>query len=278
MPLSHQRLINVAARTIAGMALLAASAGALPAEKYPKAIQVAVDNGAKVIRKFPAASGLTGWVLSENGRYSIIFSTADKKTVIAGALIDEKGENLTEEYEEKYFPKPNPVALFHELEQSDYVVEGTVENPKSTLYIFVDANCPFCHHTWKALQPYQKNGLQVRWVPVAMMGPGSMSKAIEVLAASDKTAAFRKMMESAGKGKPPAARFSEAAQPDIAEKIRKNSDLIKRFGISVTPGIVWQNRQGKIEIKAGMPRLSELPHITGLPKQEADDPVLTKYR
>ena len=50
-------------------------------------------------------AGLTGWVLSHNGNYSIAFTTSDKKTLIVGELIDDKGNNLTDLYAEKYFPK-----------------------------------------------------------------------------------------------------------------------------------------------------------------------------
>ncbi|MGV3742450.1 MAG: hypothetical protein ACO1NO_09105, partial [Burkholderiaceae bacterium] len=60
--------------SIAGLALLGAALDASAADTYPKAIQGAVNAGVKVVKQFPAASGLTGWVLSVHGQYSIIFS------------------------------------------------------------------------------------------------------------------------------------------------------------------------------------------------------------
>jgi thiol:disulfide interchange protein DsbG len=33
-----------------------------------------------------------------------------------------------------------------------------------------------------------------------------------------------------------------------------------------------------VNVKGGMPRLSELPGITGLPEQKNDDPALAKFR
>ncbi len=252
--------------------------GAFAAEDYPKAIQGAVDAGLKVVKTFPAASGLTGWVLSQGGRHSVVFTTPDRKTLLAGALIGENGESLSAQYEDKYLPKPDMAALFQSLEKSAYVVEGTARNPKSVIYAFVDANCPFCHYTWKALQSYQKAGLQVRWIPVATLGPTSMPKAIEVMAATDKTAAFRKMEENYGKAWQESVRFTEAAKPDVAGKIHKNGELMEAFGITGTPGIVWKDRQGKVNIKAGMPRLSEIPQISGIPEQKVEDPALAKFR
>lgn len=165
-----------------GVLMLAAAAPLSAAETYPKAIAQAVKAGVTVVKSFPAASGLTGWVMAQDGRTSIVFTTADKKTLLAGALVDENGENLSAKYEEKYVPKPDFSGLYQSLEKSSHVVEGTLKDPKSVMYVFVDANCPYCHFTWMALQPYEKVGLQVRWILVDTLGPTSLPKAIEVMA------------------------------------------------------------------------------------------------
>lgn len=266
------------AELIGGAALLVASTHVFSAENYPKAIQKAVDSGVKVEKTFPAASGLTGWVLSQGGESSIVFTTADKKTLIAGTMIGENGESLSSQYAEKFIPKPDLAALYQELDKSSFVIEGTVRNPRKTLYIFVDANCPYCHYTWIALQPYEKAGLQVRWIMVATLGPTSLPKAIEVMTAQDKPAAFRRMEENNGKNWTPSARAGDSVSPDSAASIKKNTELMSRFGIAGTPGVVWKDAGGKINVKGGMPRLSELPAITGLPEQEITDPALVKFR
>lgn len=267
-----------AAALVAAGAALVASSTVFSAEQYPKAIRKAVDSGVKVVKSFPAVSGLTGWVLSQDGRYSVVYTTADKKTLLAGALIGESGENIGAAFEEKYVPKPDLGVLFQQLEKSSYVAEGAVSGPKSIVYVFVDANCPFCHSTWLALQPYEKVGLQVRWIPVATLGPTSMPKAIEVMAAADKVAAFRKMEGNHGKPWTPSALASETAQPAVAAAIGQNGELMQRFGIAGTPGVIWKDKQGKVQVKGGMPRLSELPAITGLPEQKNDDSSLSKFR
>jgi thiol:disulfide interchange protein DsbG len=248
------------------------------AEAYPKPLQQAVDAGVKVVKSFPAASGLTGWVMSQGGRYTIVYSTPDKKTLLAGALIGEDGASLSSQYEERYVPKPDMSPLFAQLEKSFHVVEGAAKPAGNVLYVFVDPNCPFCHFTWMALQAYEKAGLQVRWIPVATLGPTSMPKAIEVMAAPDRTAAFRRMEENHGKPWTASAASSEASHQDIATKIRASNELMENFGIAGTPGVVWKDKQGKVQVKGGMPRLSELPAITGLPEQKIDDPALAKFR
>lgn len=277
----HSRNMNwrlIAAALAAGGAALVASTAAFSADAYPKAIRQAVDSGVKVIRQFPAVSGLTGWVLAQDGHYSTVYTTADKKTLLAGALIGERGESISAQYEEKYVPKPDLGILFPQLEKSSYVAEGSVSGAKTTVYVFVDANCPYCHSAWLAFQSYEKAGLQVRWIPVATLGPTSMPKAIEVMVAADKVAAFRAMEANHGKPWTPTTQSSEAAQPGAAAAIRRNGELMQRFGISGTPGLIWKDKQGKLQLRSGMPRLSEFPAIAGLPEQKNDDPALDKFR
>ena len=277
----HSKNMNprfIAAALVTGGAALIASTMALAADAYPKAIRQAVDSGVKVVRQFPAVSGLTGWVLAQDGHYSTVYTTADKKTLLAGALIGERGESISAQYEEKYVPKPDLGVLFPQLEKSSYVAEGAVSSAKSTVYVFVDANCPYCHSAWLAFQPYEKAGLQVLWIPVATLGPTSMPKAIEVMVAADKVAAFRAMEANHGKPWTASAQSSEAAHPGAAAAIRRNGELMQRFGIAGTPGLIWKDKQGKVQIRSGMPRLAEFPAITGLPKQKNDDSALDKFR
>lgn len=256
----------------------AAAAAQAAAPDYPKALQQAVASGVKVVSSFAAGSGLTGWVLAEGARYSIVYTTADKKLLLAGMLIGEHGENLNALFEEKYIPKPDLSALMQKLEKAGAVTEGAAKDAKGVVYVFVDPNCPYCHLTWKALQPYEKAGLQVRWLLVATLGPTSLPKAIEVLAAPDQVAAFRTMEANQGKPFKPGAQSAEATHAAQVATIRHNGELMEQFGVSGTPGIVWKDHQGKVHVKSGLPHLSELPAITGLPEQKIDDPDLAKFR
>ena len=231
----------------------------------------------RIVKTFPAGSGLDGWVMSEGESHSIVYTTADKQTLLVGTLIGKDGENLSARHEEQFFPKPDFSALYDDLGKASHVVEGPATEAKNSIYVFVDANCPFCHMLWRALQPYEKAGLQVRWLLVDTLGPTSMPKAVEVMAASDKTAAFRKMEENHGKPWNKTG-FSAQSHPEIAASILNNNALLARFGMSGTPGIVWKDEGGNVSVKAGMPRLSELPLITRLPEQEIIDPALARFR
>lgn len=205
-------------------------------------------------------------------------NTLFRKLFAAAALLGLSALAPAADYPNKYIPRPDFEAPFKELEKAPYVAEGPVRNPRSLLYVIYDANCPYCHLAWKMLQPYEKAGLQVRWVPVAFLSPTSMPKAIEALAAPDPTAAFRRIMERFGQNYDPPAGFDARAKPEIAAKIQKNLELMQHLGMSGTPGLVWKDKNGRIATKGGLPRLSELPAITGLPEQKVDDPELAKFR
>ncbi|HKK06385.1 MAG TPA: thiol:disulfide interchange protein DsbG [Gammaproteobacteria bacterium] len=269
------RRLGAALALLAGTALLASASSAAD---YPRAIQALINgSGVKVEKRFPAASGLTGWVVKHQGGYALVFTTADGNTLINGTVVDAQGRNLTAEYINKYVPKPDYKAAFKKLENTTYVTEGTQHDPKSVLYVFTDANCPYCHAAWKALRPYQEKGLQVRWVPVAVLRPSSVDKAVAILAAKDREAAFRRDMEHFGQRVAPATKITPAERTKYKKVLNENVDLMSEFGINGTPGIVWRDAKGKISIKRGMPKLSEIPAMTGLPHQANNDPDLARF-
>jgi thiol:disulfide interchange protein DsbG len=264
-------------KTLAALTLVALSSTA-QADDTPKQIQEIINSGAKVIKTFPAAAQMKGWVFAKDDRYMMIFSAPDNQTLFVGDMIDAEGNNLTEKYAELYIPKVDLAPVYAALEQSTYIAEGTQKVPKAVIYAFFDPNCPFCHFAWKALQYYEKAGLQVRWIPVAYLMESSTDKAAAILQGKDRLVAFREnevkynVKNHEGGIKP--------VKPTTAsmQQLQDNSEFMHRLGISGTPAIVWKDALGKVQIKAGMPRLYELPRMTGLPEQAIDDPELARFR
>jgi thiol:disulfide interchange protein DsbG len=169
-------------------------------------------------------------------------------------------------------------ALYATLEKADAVVEGAA-TPKRVLYVFWDANCYYCNLTWRALQPYEKAGLQVRWVPVAYQKDNSAALAAAVMGARDRVAALREN-ETRYRAKSYDGGIKAAAKvpADLAIGLEENMTLMGRFGMSGTPALVWKDSHGKVQTHLGLPPLSKLPAITGLPEQKIDDPELAKFR
>jgi len=169
-------------------------------------------------------------------------------------------------------------ALFSELEKAEAIGEGA-RNVKSTLYVFFDANCLYCNLTWRALQHYEKVGLRVRWVPVAYQKSDSMGRAAAILEARYSDAALRYNAI-----KYDAAKYEGGIQPlekpraETVAKVQANTRLMQRLGAPGTPALAWKDKEGQVQFKAGLPRLSELAGITGLPEQKIDDPELARLR
>ncbi|MGI4902835.1 MAG: thiol:disulfide interchange protein DsbG, partial [Janthinobacterium lividum] len=223
---------------------------------------------------FKAGSGLTGWILQRQGHDMIVYTTADGKRLLAGSLLDESGKDVTPGYTEQYlFP-----GLFKKLEASRFVAEGPAA-PKSVVYAFMDPNCVYCHLSWKALQPYIKAGLQVRWVPVAFLKPTSVQRAAAILEAKSPVAALqqneRSFVEQTEDG---GLAPVEKPKDDTVQALSANRDLMQSFGSNGTPTLVWKDKNGVVHSKSGMPPLSALAEITGLPNQPQTDAELEQFR
>ncbi|MGH8716883.1 MAG: hypothetical protein ACREUI_09235, partial [Burkholderiales bacterium] len=67
-------------------------------------------------------------------------------------------------------------------------------------------------------------------------------------------------------------------QAQLTAQLQANTELMRKFGVPATPLLVWKDNNGNVQIKTGVPRLSQLPGITGLPEQEVVDPELAKFR
>jgi len=166
--------------------------------------------------------------------------------------------------------------LFAQVEAARAIPEGARE-PKRVLYVFFDANCYYCHLTWKALQPYEAAGLQVRWVPVAYQKASSAGMAAAILHARDPAAALREN-ETGYRAESYDGAIKPASVPaETARALEANMKLMRALGAQGTPALVWKSERG-VEFRNSVPRLSELPRITGLPRQKIDDPELSQFR
>ena len=200
------------------------------------------------------------------------------QSVLVGTALLSAAAFCEDQPKPQYASKPEYRALFLELEKAEVITEGA-KDAKSVLYVFFDSNCLYCHLTWKALQPYEKAGLQVRWVPVAYQKPSSVGRAAAIMEAPDRAAALRENEVNYDR-----AHFDGGIKPmdkpqaPITTQLQANTQLMRKFGVPATPVLVWKDSNGNVKLKAGVPRLSQLPGITGLPEQKVDDPELADFR
>lgn len=260
------------AAAVAMSLVVISSAVAAPAKnKVPPVIASLSKAGMTAVSSFPAVSGLTGWVLKKDGQSSLVFVTADGKTVLAGALINEEGRNLTAEYGTKYLPQPDRKALYEDLTKATAISTGKAGG--RDIFVMFDPNCPFCHLSWKAFKPYAAAGANIHWVPVGYLKANSIKSAAGILAAKDRVSALNAVMNSQG-------RAATGLKSDAASEklIAVNNQLMQKHGLSGVPVITYKDSSGRIITREGLPRMSELPAITGLPEQAIDDPELAAFR
>jgi thiol:disulfide interchange protein DsbG len=103
--------------------------------------------------------------------------------------------------------------------------------------------------------------------------------AAAILAASDPAAALREnetryRPENYDGGIKPLAKVAPEVQRALDDQLK----LMQAFGAKGTPALVWKDRAGRIGYRNAVPKLSELPRITGLPAQKNDDPALKDFR
>ncbi len=271
----------------------------------PEVLKRILVPGMNVSQQFTAQSGLTGWVLSSDDNHTLVYTTADEQTLITGTLLDNQGNNLSEFYTKRYLPEADFALLAqahsiaqHSVAQNSNAEQGETEPgqqssmpPSSTqsrseqsqnahddgssaLYVFFDPNCPFCHFAWQALEVYQQQGAEIRWIPVAYLQPDSRIKAAAVLQAKHPAQVLRASM------------LQQAAWPMSEKEASKQSDqalsfnmqLMKRFALQGTPAFVWLDSEQQLQSYSGMPKLATFAEMTGQDEQQQKAPELARFR
>ena len=261
--------------------MLSAVAGAASAPHYPPAVQKLVDeHGIEIVSQFEAPGGLTGYAARIDGREVILYGVPGGDYVIAGNMFDANGKSLTKGQIEHYLTGPLLKDAWSRLEKATWVAEGS-SDPKTIIYEFTDPNCPFCYLFWLANTPYRAHGLQVRHILVGVITPNSTNKAAAILESADPSAAMtaneRDYDSSRGENNAGGIAPAKHPRPETLKKIEANNDLMRSLGVEGTPGIFYKSADGKVHRVGGMPTLSELPKMYGLPPEPVTDPRLKRF-
>lgn len=159
------------------------------------------------------------------------------------------------------------------LQRAHWIPLGS-RHPQHVLYVFMDANCPYCHRLWRELQPYYGSGLQVRALLVGVISASSPGKAAAIFAAPDPAAALRENEAHWGRGPDPRGGIAPLAHPSAQalRMLEHNEALMEAFQLPGTPGIVFADGAGKVYVLDGVPAKADLPRIidtAGVPSQAA---------
>lgn len=204
-------------------------------------LQNLIDNKfVEVIKRF-SHDTLDGWLVKTNDKYQLYWQTIEGY-LVAGPLIDKKGINLTGKYLERMMPTPNFDNALERLKKSnnffstqpDDVLDG------NEMWVFIEPFCGWCDKLKAKLEPHINKGLVVNWVPVAFLSPKSADVIEYILTSDDAYGAYSDHEKYKRTGL--ANNYQKPAQPATRELLASNSRLMKEFGVSGTPGIVYESK------------------------------------
>ncbi|MDV3516557.1 thiol:disulfide interchange protein DsbG [Stenotrophomonas sp. C1657] len=237
-------------------ATAAARKGELPA--VLKGIE---KHGFEVVSEFDAPGGLRGFAGMVGGQQpAAAYVTADGKHVLVGSLFDAEGNEVAAETLEKLVAAPMSAKMWSKLEASAWVRDGKADAPR-VVYTFSDANCPYCHKFWEAARPWVDAGkVQLRHIMVGVIREDSPAKAAAIMAARDPSAALLENEHQFDRG---GIKPLPSISREIAAKLDANQVLMVEMGFQGTPGILFQDAQGQVQRRAGLPQGNDLQAVLG---------------
>lgn len=207
--------------------------------------------GYNFVKQIDAPDGLVGWSGYKDEYPSTIFISKDQKYYIVGDLFDAKNKNLTEEAINTHVKGAVLDQIWKSLEQSTWIQDGKKDAPK-IIYVFTDANCPYCHSFWQKARPWVDSGkVQLRHIMVGVIRPSSKAQAATLLNSSDREEVFKQFNLNAGKN---AVKEMTNIPKALSDQLDHNAEIMEKYGFYATPAIVWKNAKGEIESQQGMPK------------------------
>ena len=172
-------------------------------------------------------------------------------------------------------PSAVPATVWQQLEKSHWIADGNPKAPR-VVYVFTDANCPFCTKFWSDARPWVDSGkVQLRHLLVGIIAPTSAGKAAALLTDPDPAAALAAYERGQGaeatatiaSGNPQALRGGAlkplaAIPPAIRAQIDANQKLMASLQIPGTPGLVWRDAKGAVHVQMGG-RADNFPEMFG---------------
>lgn len=217
----------------------------------------------EVLRTFSTpAPGVTGYVVKgPQGRTGILYGLGDY--AISGSILDKDGNDLTKQYASTELPKPDYAKAAKQLSASSYLVnEGPADKPE--IYVFSDPNCPFCHKFWQQTRDWVAQGkVRIHWVMVGFLKPSSAGISATILTSDEPAKTMNAFESRRGKG---SARVEPMKNipDDLKTVIDQHGQLMADLGFSGTPGLFFQNTDGKWQAITGLPNKAALAKALGI--------------
>ncbi|KGI77821.1 thiol:disulfide interchange protein DsbG [Oleiagrimonas soli] len=227
---------------------------------YPAPVRALKSAGIEIRGTMPAPDGFKGFIGVYRGQPMPVYLLPDGKHTVVGNLFAADGSDLTRDAFAQHAMAGLGKNAWSKLQKADWIAEGP-KGAKRVVYVFTDTECPYCHRLWSAIRPQVNKGeVQVRYLLVAVIKQQSLPRAVSVLDAPDPIKAFARN-EKDFRDSPIklAAKIPSATR----DKIAANIALMQEFGLQGTPGIVYQDAQGRVQTVSGVPSDAGLKAIFG---------------
>jgi thiol:disulfide interchange protein DsbG len=245
---------------LAAASLLTLQSPLLHAEELPDPIKALEAKGATIKGSFDAPGGLKGYAAEYQKQGMALYLTPDGKHVLAGNLFDEKGQDLSEAPLQKLVYEPMTKAMWSQMESSTWIADGATTAPK-VIYLFSDANCPYCNMFWEQARPWVKSGkVQLRHIMVGVIREDSAAKAAALLSDANPEMALQKHEQA---GRSSTLKALDKIPKDIQGKLDANMKLMEGMGLSATPSIFYKDENGNVQQQQGAPRPDVLAKMMG---------------
>ncbi|HWX70515.1 MAG TPA: DsbC family protein [Steroidobacteraceae bacterium] len=155
----------------------------------------------------------------------IVYVTADGKYAFTGDLVElASNSNLTEQHRRELRAKA--IGAFPE---DDMLIFGP-KDPKYTVTVFTDVDCPYCRKLHSQIGAYNRLGIRVRYLLYPRTGPntGSWTKSEQVWCSPDHNAALTR------------AKLGEqlTTKPCPNNPVARSYALGQNFALEGTPAII----------------------------------------
>lgn len=219
-------------------------------QEYPKVLVDAEKEGyLKIIDSKPVSEieNLRAIMTqSEDGQYRIYWQKTGKENYIStGDIVTDNGFALSSKYTPILTPAQNDT--FDQLFENGLILgdKPTKKDSNSTLYVFYEPFCSYCKKLHANLQKYIDRGLDMQMIPVAWISPTSPD-VIATIKASDS---IKDALSRSDRG---TLDVTTKADAQLIEKLNFNRSIMSSLGISGTPGVVYKDAGGKLQITGGL--------------------------
>ncbi len=263
---SRSMLLLLSAMTLAPLACAqtasapAATAAKPAAVNEPAVVKTLRSQGVEFMGTFETPVGLTGYAGVAGQRPLGVYVSKDGEYAVVGTLVNAKGEDVSAAKLKELVSGPMGQQAWAKVEASHWVRDGKADAPR-VIYSFSDPNCPYCNRFWEAAQPWVAAGkVQIRQILVGVIREDSANKAAAILgAASPEQALIQNERDFAKGGIKPLATVPAAVQA----KLRANEALMLDLGFQGTPGILFKDADGTVQMRSGMPQGDDMQMVLG---------------